>query len=281
MPEDLKPVEGQVEGEAPEGKEELDVQTPELSPAEEKAAGLGWVPKEDWVAAGKDPDDWKPAKLFLEHGDMIGQIRAKSRELDDTRQALRFMHEKNKTVFENGYKTAISELRQQKRQALADGDLVLADQIDEKIEVTKDELDAVRKTPPPQPKQVDPEHETWLQQNMWYTDPVMQRYADSLAIEYIRVNKGTVTPNQVRDYLSKEVPKEFPHKFASQPKKVTGAPSPDGEGRTNNQRPQSNGLPAKLAKAKSEMTDEQKNIMKTLVKSTGMTEAKYLEMYLA
>jgi hypothetical protein len=246
------------------------------NPSEEKASALGWMPKEDWVADGRDAEDWKPAKVFLEHGDMIGKIRATSRELEETKRALQFTHDKNKEVYAKGYQAAITELRAAKRAALAEGDLVKADEIDEKIDATKDELTKVVNTPAPKvTAKADPEHEAWLARNPWYSEGRMQKFADAIAIEYINSNQGQVTPNQVRDFVETEVKKEFAHKF---PSKTKGAPNPDGEGRVT-RKTQSTGLDPKLAQAKASMTDEQRGIMKTMLKSTGMSEEKYLKLY--
>jgi hypothetical protein len=255
-------------------------EAPRMSESETQAAALGWVPKEQWVEDGHDADDWKPAKVFLEHGQMIGKIRQQSRELDETRKALNFLNTKNKEVYEKGYQSAIKELREQKRAALAEGDLVKADEIDERIDRTKDELQQVRQQAPVQPRTQapDPEHAEWLQRNQWYNDGVMQKFADALAVEYINVNSGQVTPADVRDFVEKEVKKEFAHKF-----KRTGvtAPNPDGNGRAPEKKATSGNLDSRLAKAKAEMSDEQRSIMKTMMRSAGLSEAEYLKMYVS
>lgn len=257
--------------------QEPESSTPRLSENETQASALGWVPKDQWIEDGKDPDDWKPAKVFLEHGQMIGKIRQQSKELQETRTALNFVNQKNKEVYEKGYQSAIKELREQKRAALAEGDLVKADEIDERIDRTKDELDQVRRQAPVQPKSQapDPEHIEWLQRNPWYNDGVMQKFADALAIEYININGGQVTPADVRDFVEKEVKKEFSHKF----KKPGVAPNPDGNGRGPGKTTTTSGLDSKLAKVKAEMSDEERSIMKTMMRSAGLTEAEYLKMY--
>lgn len=271
-PEDTSVV---ITPEAEEGKEVTQAQS---NPHVEKATALGWMPKEEWVAAGHDEDDWKPAKTFLEVGELIGKVRAKDRELSDTRQALTFATQKNKEIYEKGFKAALTELRAQKRAALAEGDLVKADEIDEKIDATKDDLDNLNRqvAQPPRQQGPDPEHIEWVQRNPWYEqDERLRRYADSAAIEYINVNRGTVTPSQVRDYVEKEVREAFSHRF--QPK-TKGAPNPDGEGRSAGRQSGSK-LDSKLAQAKAEMSDQERSIMKTMMRSAGLTEAEYLKLY--
>src|SRR5690242_14503261 len=103
MSEELKQ-ESQVEIKTEEPKvEETQTQESQLSKSEQDATALGWMPKEQWVEEGHDADDWKPAKVFLEHGQMIGKIRQQSKELADARQAIQFINQKNQQVFEKGY----------------------------------------------------------------------------------------------------------------------------------------------------------------------------------
>lgn len=251
-----------------------------VNPFEEKASALGWMPKDEWIEAGHDEDDWKPAKTFVEYGEMIGKLRNQSRELHETKAALQFVSEKNKQVYEKGYQSALTSLRAQKRAALAEGDLVKADEIDERIDATKDELQNVRNQPavPQKQQTVDPEHVDWVQKNPWYNEPVMQKFADALAIEYIRVNNGAVTPQDVRAFVESEVKKEFSHRF----QKTRGAPNPDGEGRsTGKVSDSSTKLDSKLAQAKAGMSEQERSIMKTMMRQAGLTEKEYLQMYLS
>ncbi len=250
------------------------------NPNVEKATALGGMPKEDWIEAGHEEDDWKPAKTFLEYGEMIGKLRNQAKELNETKNALQYVSVKNKEVYEKGYSAALAQLRTEKRAALAEGDLVKVDQLEEKIDETKEQLAAVKATPIPKANTVDPEHAEWLEQNSWYNQPVMQKFADALAIEYIRVNNGGVSAAQVRDFVSKEVRKEFAHKF--QPK-TKGAPDPDGEGRGGASDRANTGskLDSKLTQAKSSMSEQERSIMKTMMKSAGLSEKEYLQMYLA
>jgi len=275
---DEKKLDTPVEGEKVEAKNEQ-AQTP--NPYVEKATAHGWMPKEEWIEAGNDEDDWKPAKTFVEYGEMLGKIRNQSKELQDTRVALQHVATKNKEIYEKGYQAALTQLRAQKREALAEGDLVKADELDEKIDATKEELQQVRATPvvPQRQQQVDPEHLEWVERNPWYNDGVMQKFADALAIEYVRVNQGQVTPSDVRNFVEKEVKKEFAHKFNKGGTK--GAPNPDGEGRSTGRADTGSKLDSKLTQAKANMSEAERSIMKTMMKTAGLTEKEYLQMYSA
>lgn len=260
----------------------------ELTPSEQQASSQGWVPKERWIELGHDPEDWKPAKVFIEHGELISRIRSQSKESESLRQALTFANNQNVQAFEKGYQNALSELRVQKREAISQGDLVKADLLDEKIETTKEERDKFRqqaaqtaKTIPQNTNVIDPEHQEWVKENPWYdSDIMLQGSADKLAQKFIVDNKGQVTAQQVRNYVSREIRKEFPDRVRGT--RPQGAPNPDDSGRGASSGSRTGGsgtLDSKLARAKADMTETQRGIMKTIMRSTGMSEKKYLEMY--
>lgn len=249
-------------------------QTPQLSDVEQRAVELGWKPESEFKG---DKSEFRSAREFLERGEMIGKIRTQSKQIQAVEQALKAVADQNKKVFANGYQKAIQDLKAQRREALADGDLVRAEDISEEIENKKEEAHRAMQEiakPIAQVPQVDPEHEAWLETNQWYNDKVMQKFADSVAIEFIREHDGQVTSKQVRQYVTKTVKEEFPHRFE---KKVVAAPNPDGEGRGAPSNTNSN--LGKLQKVKASMTEEERSIMKTMIKSTGLTEKEYLEQY--
>jgi hypothetical protein len=209
---------------------------------------------------------------------MIGRIRSQSQKIQNIEQALKHVTTQNANVYANGYKQAIADLKVQRRQALEDGNVVLADDLSEQIDATKAEAaKAVAGAVAPVRNLdagPDPEHNVWIQANPWYDNiPTMRRFADSAAIEFVNANAGKVTPSQVRRFISDLVRNEFPHRF---PKGTQAAPNPDGEGRGN--RGAATG-DQRLSKIESSMTEEQRTIMKTIMRSAGMTKAEYLKQY--
>lgn len=67
--------------------------TPEVSPvqkaraeAEASARAKGWVPKDEWIAAGHDEDDWKPAKQFIAKGEEIEERKSMRKTLDSLKK---------------------------------------------------------------------------------------------------------------------------------------------------------------------------------------------------
>jgi hypothetical protein len=265
----VQPVEEVVEG---NDNQEQTIQT---NPHEDQAKSLGWRPKEEFEG---NPEDWRSAKDFIERGEMIGRIRSQSQKIQNIEQALKHVTTQNANVYANGYKQAIADLKVQRRQALEDGNVVLADDISERIDATRAEaVKAVAGAVAPV-RQLDsgpdPEHHMWVQSNPWYDNiPTMRRFADSAAIEFVQANAGKVTPDQVRRYIGDLVRSEFPHRFV---KGNQAAPNPDGEGRSNRGAVTGD---QRLSKIESSMTEEQRTIMKTIMRSAGMTKAEYLKQY--
>ena len=261
------------------GEQQQTEEAPQLTASEQSASSYGWKTKDKWVEAGGDPEDWRPAKAFLERGEMIGKIRSLSKEAQETKQALNYIAEQNKQIYANGYKAALNDLRAEKRAALEAGDLVKADEINDKIETTKAEITALATKPAvPQTQQADPEHTAWVQANQWYNDPVMRNFADGLAREFVRVNGGQVQPDDVRKYVTQTVRKEFKHRFEPE---VKGAPNPDSSStRTGGNK--TNGLSPNLSKIEADMPDEHRQIMKTMLKmDPKFTKEEYLKMYVS
>lgn len=239
---------------------------------EQSAMLLGWKPEDQYDGP---EGEFRSAREFLERGEMIGKIRALSKQNSEITRAIKHMSAQNQKLYDNGYQAALRDLKAQKREALSENDLVKAEEIQEKIDEVKEKQAQNKQSAMPAVSEVDPEHEAWVAENQWYaTNPVLHNFADSLAVEYVRVNQGQVTAADVRDYVAKTVKAEFAHRL--QPK-VTGAPSPDGAGRRPNSKPGSS--TNQLSTLKAGMTEQELGIMKTVIKTTGMSEQEYLKQY--
>src|SRR5574343_553334 len=79
-----------------------------VDPFEEQAREQGWKPKEEYEG---DPNKWKPAKEFVERGELFGKIDTLGRELKETKKALKMLQEHNAKIKETEYARAVSELK--------------------------------------------------------------------------------------------------------------------------------------------------------------------------
>jgi hypothetical protein len=94
-------------------------------------------------------------------------------------------------------------------------------------------------------------------------------------MEYSSVNGGA-SEEQIYEFLSRQVRKEFPQKFKRQ-----SAPSPEGEGRqaSGTKGPQSKDASASFKALLAEMPEEHARAARQMVKQGLVTEEKYVEDY--
>lgn len=111
----------------------------ELDPHEERATASGWQPEEDWVEAGKSPEDWVDAKTFNVKGELMGRIQGMGRKLNayekeiaDLRATQKKHSEMTRSMVEATYKKAITDVNRQRREAMEVGDYDQLDELDQR-----------------------------------------------------------------------------------------------------------------------------------------------------
>ena len=234
------------------------------SPVESKAAEQGWKPKEEWVAEGGDPDEWRSAREFVDRGELLKQIHNQNRKFKQMEQGFDALKQHHGVVYEKAYKDAVAALKAQRRAAMIDGDLDAVDVIEEQIEQTKEEYQSEQAKIKQQPVGPDPQFVTWVEKNTWYeSNENLREFADVLGIAYARKNPG-IPPAQVLAHVEKEVRSKFPEEFGQR----RGAPSPvAGVDKTSRGR----------AADGFELTELEESIMKNLVRSKTMTKEEYIK----
>ena len=199
--------------EAVETVEVVDEVTPD--PIEVEAMEQGWLPKDQWVEAGKNPDEHRSAKEFKERGELFKTIHQNKRELQKTQQALTALQRHHQFVFEKAHTQALADLKREKRQAMKDEDLSRVAELDDAIEERQEQFAQERKELVPaitQP-QVPPEFAEWVGRNDWYEkDDDLREFADATGIVYAGKNPGG-PPSTVLKHVEDKVRKQFPEKF--------------------------------------------------------------------
>lgn len=271
-----------IEGEqVPSNEPNVENKEPQFTAIEQKALEQGWRPKEEWTG---DPDDWRDAKAYVDRGEMIGKLKTTNAEIKELKQMLAYMSEHNKKVYVAGYQKAIAELKAQRVAAMKDENFEAVAAIEEAIDQHKDAITQVQRQPTVntgESAQTKKELEAqWLAQNSWYkTEATMRHWANGMAIDYKRVNPAA-DDAEIYEFLTKEVKKEFPHKF----RKVVAAPNPDGEGRkaesTGRDSKGTSNVESLWKQMLSEMPEDQARAAQSIVKNVpGMTKEKYLKDY--
>ena len=115
-------------------------QEPVLSEVEQTAIGQGWMPKEEWEAVGKSADEWRPAKEFIDRGELYKTIHNTRKELKTTQATLSALQRHHQYVFEKAHQKALADLKLEKRQALKNEDLERVAELDDAIEQTRDKF---------------------------------------------------------------------------------------------------------------------------------------------
>lgn len=259
MTEELKPVEG--EQKPVEQQQETVV---ELSEIETRALEMGWRPKEEFDGS---EDEFIDAKEFVRRAPLFEKIGQQSRELKAVRQALESFKDHYTRVKETEYKRALSELKNTQKAALKEGDVDQFYALDSQIESIEQEAETLRQEQAAiqtEAPKLHPHFVSWVQRNSWYENqPHMRVYADDVGK---RLASQGVAPDDVLKQVEAAVRKEFPTKFTN-PRRAD-APAVEGSGVRRS-------TPAKGKEP--ELTEQERQIMNTLVRGGHITKEKYLE----
>ena len=249
---------------AEENQEQIEQKAPEvkeLTPTELKAKEQGWVPQEEWDG---EPDQWRPAKEFLDRGELFKKIDDQSRTIKEFRKALVDMQKHNAKIAEVEYKRAYEALKQQKKEALLEGDADAVIDIDEKMDLVKDAQKAASAAPqvPDVQEPLHPAFNAWKDRNGWYdTNRAMRAFADRVGAE-AAARGASVT--DVLNIVEQEVKKEFADKFTN----PNRAKAPGVEGSSNK---------GGGKKDTFELTADERRVAERFIRTVpGMTMEKYV-----
>lgn len=242
-----------------------------VSPTETNAREQGWVSQEEWEAEGKDVDAWRPAKEFVDRGELYKSIHSTKRELKQTQAALGALQKHHAFVFEKAQKAALEELKREKRIAIKNEDFQKLESVEEDIdklteqqEAEKQEFQKEQQAVAVQTQGIHPDFAAWQESNAWYTkDEDLREYADFKGIKYTQKNPG-VDPKVVLEYVTKEVKKQFPDKFGVRKAAPNAVLSVNKTNAAN-----------RKVLANDDLTESEADIMKDLVSSGVLTETQY------
>lgn len=238
-------------------------QTPQPSTWEIKASEQGWKPKDQWEG---DPEDWRPAKEFVERGELFTKISGQSSEIKELRKALNYLVDHHQKVKETEYNRAYNELKKMKKEALVDGDPDRVVEIDEAMQTLKDEQKKAEGTAAPKTNAPTPKFVDFVRNNAWYvTNPAMRAYADKVGVTYFNTNP-TASEDETYEFVKEQVRKQFKSEF--EPTKKT-APAVEGTGR--------NGSGSTSSVKEYPLTEDERRTMMTFVRSGVMSKETYIE----
>jgi len=201
----------------------------------------GYMDFNEWVSAGKDPDQWRDLDEWKRKGeeflpfvqkdrdqlkDQVGQLQNDIKTVVEQQEALTKKREQEAyDRAKREYEDKLKQVREAKYQALEDMDGSAV----RKAEAMEDELKSNPPEPPKQPDtpqqkenaaqspQNDPDFQAWHNENKWWgKDRAMSLYASDVSIE---IQKQTgLQGKALYDKVTEAVKQEFPHKFQNQRK---------------------------------------------------------------
>jgi len=239
--------------------------TPEVKsdPLTERALEMGWRPETEWDGA---PEDFIEAKEFVRRKPLFEKIEHQSKELKQLRQAFDAFKTHHTKVKETEYNRALKQLKDARRQALSEGEtdraMVLEDKIDE-IQEQKQEFDQSAQTAQVQTDNSPrPEFVRWTSENNWYgKDRAMTSYADRLGVEL--AGQG-MHPEEVLREITREMKKEFAHKFTNPKRDAPGAVE-GGSRRAN------------ISEPAFSLSEDETRIMNRMVRAGAMSKEDYIK----
>jgi hypothetical protein len=183
---------------------------------EAEASKMGWTPKEQFKG---DPAKWRPADEFVERGKNMlpivqATVKRQEREIAELRQTTKEFADHLSKTEARAYDRALASLKEQRKEALANGDGDAFEQADERIEELRREVEAkeakARTAPAPAD---DPVYAEWETRNKsWLSDPKAAAFGD-MAAHYLRQTGETATGADFLELVAKEVKSKFPEKF--------------------------------------------------------------------
>jgi hypothetical protein len=235
-------------------------------PTELTARDQGWVSKEEWVESGRDAAEWRPAKEFVDRGELYKSIHTTKRELKQTQAALTALQAHHRLVFEKAHQQAMRDLKTERRQALRSDDIDRVEQIETEIEKLQDthikEAQQLQQVQVATQNNAQVEFESFVQRNPWYiSDKKLKDEAD--AAGFIYLNNGG-SKEGLLTHVERTMKEKFPDKFGVK----RAAP--------NAVAPVSKQSASRKERADVDLDESQREVMNTFVRMGVMTKEQYM-----
>jgi flagellar biosynthesis GTPase FlhF len=242
------------------------VEQVQVDPVEQEARASGWVPKEEFHG---DEHKWVDAGEFVRRAPLFQKIDTAGREIKELRKSLDALKQHHAQVRETEYKRALDELKASKREAYIEGDPDALIEIDEKLAAVKDaqarfkQEQAQEAARAADPEVIHPEFAAWTKRNTWYNESKpMRAFADALGIE---LRAQGISPSDVLRQVEVKIKEEFPNKFRNPNRDKPGAVEGGGKA-----------APSKGNSGEASLSDEERRIMNTFVRTGVMTKEQYI-----
>lgn len=199
---------------------------------EAKALEMGWRPKSEFKG---DEKDWKGAGAFVKDAELFSALRHQSTKISELEATLADVKNFMSKSEEAGYKRAIAELNNQRKEAMDSFDMERLEKVDRDYIDLQTQMNS-RSTVPEAPRKTQAEAEFEVRNQHWYNDNTPEN--SNLKKEAIIVSQGIaqtqphLTPEEHIRELEGKMKRLYPEKFKNTNRT---APSPVDSGkRTSN-----------------------------------------------
>jgi len=251
----------------------------------------GFISKEEWIAKGRDPEQWRDPKEWEARGKEINPIlRDKNTKLEkevselkgDMQKILEFNQKQEDRIRQEERNKIFAEYELKKKEAFENED------IDALTKAEKDRDEKLKKTETtenkPKPQGEDPVFKEWKSNNPWYeTDKELQNWSDTVGAGLVQgyMNSGK-SWSEALDAVAQDIKKFHPDKFENPNREKPDAV--EGDAGTKN-RMKGNGAPKKIADISN--AEERKTAQASFerikasfaTKNRKYTESDYMEAY--
>ena len=182
-----------------------------------EAKRQGWVPQEEYDGPS---EKWVDAETFVKKGKEINALLRKDneflkREISEMKSTMMEFKKFSADNEKRAYERALSELREQKKQAVSQGDGDKLLEVDDAIEELKEqrarEFQEAKKTT----NQIDPSFVEWNDENKWFGKDTELTEEANLIGETIKRRQPTLIGREFLDEVTKRVKKMYPEKFTN------------------------------------------------------------------
>lgn len=230
----------------------------EVDPIEVKAAEMGW--KKDFDG---EPEDFIDAREFIRRKPLFDKMESQKKQLKEMDKALRALQTHHEAVKATEYQRAVNTLKAEKKAALESGDADELIRIDDAIADVKAEERANKQVAKVGP---DPRFVEWVNENQWYAkDAELRQEADEIGVGRKNLHPE-LGPEEILEYVEKKIKKLYPSKFRNSNKDKPS--SVEGSVTTT---------PTRSTKVEFELTDEERRVMNTFIRTGALTKEQYID----
>lgn len=253
---------------------------PELTPAqkaraeaEAKAREKGWVPKDEWIEAGHDEDDWKPAKQFLARGDEIEERKSSRKRQDSLEKQVAELSRMLKAKLEAETRKEVAAKAAVRDDAIRAGDVQRVHQIEQELAQVQKPIEVT----PAELVQFVQDNKEW-----WDVDPL----ATETAVKYYGAleakDRDAVSENlaKTKKYLARRFPDLFPADRADAAEAAQAIVQQQQTRKLSTvSLPSSGNAGIKRGKQWSDLPSEAKRVAEQITRAGVMTKEQYVKEF--